>query len=163
MIFYLHIAHSLDRQLQKNSTSLTKSDLAVLKCRQLLCDIREYGLRHEQVLNKRTRKGEKRLKNCVKYDMGAGWRLVTVMNNNHLFLTFLGSHDGTDQWFSRHKGEDFLPENHNYSCRRIRITDRIGRVVVLGGGELSEADVYEAELEAKLDEVTLLSIFRGLS
>ncbi|MFT5701003.1 MAG: hypothetical protein ACI8ZB_003889 [Desulforhopalus sp.] len=163
MVFYLYVSRLLERQLEKTSGYNTKSELAALKCRQLLSDMREYGPQHEKVLIKRTRKGEQRINNCVKYDMGAGYRLTTVMNNNNLFVTFLGSHDETDQWFTRHKGNDFISENPNYTCELIRICDHEDGVKVGAAAERIEQDAYEAELEAKLDETILLSIFQGLN
>lgn len=163
MDFNLHIARSLDKQLEKLSTSCKKSELAVLKCRQLLSDIREYGVQHESVLTKRTRKGEQRLKNCVKYDMGGGYRLVTVMVENHLFVTSLGSHDETDQWFDRHKNDDFIAENPHYSRERICLSRGASNPTSPAAEQPIETDAYEAQLEAKLDETILLLIFQGLN
>lgn len=163
MDFYLHISRLLERQLEKLSTSSKKSELAVLKCRQLLSDMREYGLQHERVFSKRTRKGEQRIKNCVKYNMGGGYRLVTIMVNDYLFVTFLGSHDETDIWFSRHKNDDFLPEDPSYTWEKITFAESSENDTSLIGAELVEVDVYEAELEARLDDTILLSIFQGLN
>jgi hypothetical protein len=163
MDFYLHVARLLERQLEKLSTSRKKSELAVLKCRQLLSDMREYGLQHERVRTKRTRKGEQRIKNCTKYNMGGGYRLVTVMVDNHLFGTFFGSHDETDLWFDRHKTDDFLPEDPSYIWERICLSCNLVNNTSLIGAELVEIDIYEAQLEARLNETILLSIFQGLN
>ena len=163
MDFCLHVARSLERQLEKLSTSSKKSELAVLKCRQLLSDMREYGLQHERVRTKRTRKGEQRIKNCIKYNMGGGYRLVTVMVDNHLFGTFFGSHDETDLWFDRHKTDDFLPEDPSYIWEKIKLSGNTVNNRSLIGAELVEIDVYEAQLEARLNETILLSIFQGLN
>jgi hypothetical protein len=163
MDFYLHVARLLVRQLEKLSTSSKKSELAVLKCRQLLSDMREYGLQHERVLTKRTRKGEQRIKNCTKYNMGGGYRLVTVMVDNHLFGTFFGSHDETDLWFDRHKTDDFLPEDPSYIWERIKLCGNTVNNSSLIRAGLVEIDIYEAQLEARLNETILLSIFQGLN
>lgn len=163
MDFYLHMTRLLMRQLEKLSVSSKKSELAVLKCRQLLRDMREYGLQHERVLSKRTRKGEQRIKNCVKYNMGGGYRLVTVMVDNHLFVAFFGSHDETDLWFDRHKTDDFLPEDPSYIWEKIQLSGNTVNNRSFIREELVEIDVYEAQLEARLDETILLSIFQGLN
>lgn len=163
MTFYLHIAHSLDRQLRKLSASCKKSEYAVHKCEQLLQDIRDFGVHHEKISSKRTKKGEARIRNCVKYDMGAGFRLVTVMNDNHLFVTFLGSHDDTDQWFVRHKADDFIPENPYYGCEEISVEEGGDGTELRGDSHLDEVDDYEKQLEERLDESILLSVFQGLN
>jgi len=45
-----------------------------------------------------TKYGEKRIKNCHKYDLGCGYRLVTVLRGETLFIPFLGTHDSCQQW-----------------------------------------------------------------
>jgi hypothetical protein len=162
MALYLHISDFVERQLAKMSDGNKNADLAVLKCKQLLSDIREYGLHHDRVVSKRTKKGEQRIKNCVKYDMGSGYRLVTVLCGDYLYVTFLGSHDETDLWFDRHKGDDFTKENPNHKLERIHVRENLEESQSLIGAELVEVDDYEAELESKLDEAILLSIFQGL-
>lgn len=163
MDFYLHVARSLEKQLEKICTSCKKTELARCKCKQLLNDMRKYGVHHERVLTKRTRKGEHRLKNCIKYDLGGGYRLVTVMAENHLFVTFLGSHDETDLWFDRHKNDDFVPENPTYTRERGCLSKNMIKNKSSVGNELIEFDAYEAQLEARLDDTILLSIFQGLN
>lgn len=162
MTFYLHLASTLERQLEKTADYNKKGHLAILKCRQLLRDIKEYGPSHESVTVKRTKHGEHRIKNCVKYDMGCGYRLVTVMNGKHLFVTFLGSHDETDLWFDRHKGDKFNPDNLDYDWEHIHICENSETAETVTKGGVIEQDAYERELEAKLDENILLAIFSGL-
>ena len=98
----------------------------------------------------------------MKYDMGGGYRLVTVLSGSYLFVTFLGSHDETDLWFDRHKGDDFIKGNPNYNWELIHIHENREKSQSLIGAELVEPDAYEAQLEEKLDEAILLSIFHGL-
>lgn len=162
MAIYIHLSCSLERQLVKTSDSYKNADLSILKCRQLLSDIREYGVHHNKVVSKRTKKGEQRIKNCVKYDMGGGYRLVTVLCGNHLFIAYLGSHDGTDLWFDRHKEDDFTKESPNYKLKWIHTCEDKNRLQGSIGTELVESDAYEAQLERKLDETILCSIFQGL-
>lgn len=162
MTIFIHLAPTLERQLERTSDYNKKGHLAILKCRQLLLDLKMYGPNHESVMVKRTRHGEHRIKNCVKYDMGSGYRLVTVMNGNYLFVTFLGSHDETDLWFDRHKGDSFNPENPIYDWELLAI-DENGDSQDTGTREgVIDHDLYERELEAKLDDNVLLSIFSGL-
>lgn len=162
MELYLHLSCSLQRQLEKISHSSANSDQPMQKCKRLIGDLRTFGPNHEKVRGKRTRKGENRLKNCVKYDLGAGYRLVTVMNGGNLFVTFFGSHDETDHWFDRHKADDFTPDNPLYNSEKIDIS-RQEDSWPLKEEDGIELDPYEAQLEAKLDQNLLLSIFKGLN
>lgn len=45
-----------------------------------------------------TKYGEKRIKTCHKYDLGCGYRLVTVQRGETLFIPFLGTHDSCQHW-----------------------------------------------------------------
>jgi hypothetical protein len=45
-----------------------------------------------------TKYGEKRIKNCRKYDMGCGYRLITVQRGLKIFIPFMGTHDECQRW-----------------------------------------------------------------
>jgi hypothetical protein len=58
----------------------------------------------------RTAHGEKRIRKCVKYDLGWGFRLITILRRDCLFICYLGPHDECDRWLadnSRIKEVDF--------------------------------------------------------
>jgi superfamily I DNA/RNA helicase len=48
--------------------------------------------------------GETRIKNCSKYDLGNGYRLVTVQQADVIVFVFIGDHDSTQRWLDRHRG-----------------------------------------------------------
>ena len=52
-----------------------------------------------------TNHGETRIKHCVKYDLGDGWRLVTIQDAGRCAFMFVGDHDDTDRWLDSHRGE----------------------------------------------------------
>ena len=54
-----------------------------------------------------TNHGESRLPKCVKYDLGEGWRLVTVQDERTCGLVFVGSHDEVDHFLDQHRGARF--------------------------------------------------------
>jgi hypothetical protein len=64
-----------------------------------------------------TNNRESRIKNCVKYDLGDGWRLVTQQADKTCVFLFMGDHDDTDRWLDGHKGETFGVQNN----RLIRV------------------------------------------
>lgn len=51
-----------------------------------------------------TNHGENRIKNCVKYDLGDGWRLVTVQDARTCTFIFFGDHEDVDRWLNSHRG-----------------------------------------------------------
>ena len=48
-----------------------------------------------------TKYGEKRIKNCRKYDLGCGYRLITLQRGETVFIPFLGSHDECQRWLEK--------------------------------------------------------------
>jgi hypothetical protein len=53
-----------------------------------------------------TNHGESRLKNCVKYDLGDGWRLVTKQTDKACVFLYVGDHEDAEKWLNNHVGED---------------------------------------------------------
>lgn len=56
---------------------------------------------------KTTNHGETRLSKCVKYDLSGACRLITIQDNNIVFLLFAGNHNDADKWLDRHKDIQF--------------------------------------------------------
>jgi len=50
-----------------------------------------------------TKSGEHRIKKCTKYDLGCGYRLITVLDGECLFLTYIGTHDDCNLWLEKNK------------------------------------------------------------
>jgi len=48
-----------------------------------------------------TKYGEKRIRNCHKYDLGGGFRLITIHRGEKLFIQFLGTHDECQRWLQK--------------------------------------------------------------
>lgn len=92
--------------------------------------------------NKITHKGEKRIKSCVKYELGSGaFRLVTVHSKHCIYILFVGSHDDTDHWIERHRG---------YTFTYNRNSKEVGSTVVSAGKErrpLPEHNLDEMPIE----------------
>ena len=54
-----------------------------------------------------TDKGETRIANCIKYDLGNGYRLVTVDFGEVVMLCHAGKHDDVDHWLDTNQGQKF--------------------------------------------------------
>lgn len=164
MLRYIHFSDSLPKLLGGLCKTGKKAELAASKCEAILNDIRQYGCRYEAVFSKRTRHGEARIKNCIKYDLGGGYRLVTIRVGCHLFICFVGTHDEANLWIERHRYDILTPGDPLYCCEE--------RVAQAENGETDNCEPdnlhdieeqYEDELRARLNETQLKSIFQGLS
>ena len=163
MIRHIHLAKGLIKQINILGKAGRKGELAVERYNDLVRAIRQKGCQCEDVIVKRTRHGELRLKNCVKYDLGGGYRLVTVRQDNQLFLLFLGSHDETDQWLERHRNEIFSLHDSSYCCETLPCLENASQQPAVGSmTQDRDYDPYEDNLRERLDQSLLSSVFCGL-
>ena len=51
-----------------------------------------------------TNHGESRIPNCVKYNLGDGWRLVTQQTDKACIFVYVGDHEDVDRWLNNHGG-----------------------------------------------------------
>jgi len=52
---------------------------------------------------KLTRSGDARMKKCLKYDLGKGYRLICVKERTSIYVLYTGSHDSCDTWMDKHR------------------------------------------------------------
>lgn len=101
-----------------------------------------------------TNHGEGRIKNCVKYELGNGWRLVTYQANKTCTFLFMGDHEDTESWLDGHKNETIGIKN----SRLIRVpgvgNDPIQRPVLV--------DHHDQPLVDKLDQEGSDHLLAGL-
>jgi hypothetical protein len=64
-----------------------------------------------------TNYGETRLRNCVKYDLGDGWRLVTAQTKKTCIFLYVGDHEDTERSLKNHRGEEIGVKDN----RHIRV------------------------------------------
>jgi len=160
----VRIARTLDKKLQAMRRAGKKGELAATQCERLLDQIRREGLLVEEVYRKRTKNGEYRISNCIKYDLGNGYRLVTIKDGQNLFVPFVGGHDETDLWLEHHRYDSYLPDDPAYADEQV-CTDcrpKVKESENTDSEELSIQDSYEEQLLARMDETLLKSVFPGL-
>ncbi len=105
-----------------------------------------------------TRYGELRIRNCVKYDLGSGYRLITVRQDTHLFLLCIGTHDECDRWLENNrKRQTVFVKNRKktFSVRKLPFDFTPNLLPE------SESDDHE-EFFNDIDEKYLRVIFRGI-
>lgn len=163
MIRSIHCSRLLDRQLAALRRAGKKGEIAAAQFERILACLKNYGPRSEEIFTKRTKHGEYRLKNCIKYDLGYGYRVITIRIDDRLFIPFLGVHDAANLWLERHGQDGFLPQESFYSQEILvsyeqclednqQETDQF----------IDKNDPYEEHLHARLDESLLRDIFHGL-
>jgi superfamily I DNA/RNA helicase len=127
----------------------------------LLGGIKEEGARTFRNF-KTTNHGESRIKSCIKYDLGAGFRLVTVNTEKMIWLLFVGNHDAADKWLDNNSGwTPIRAKNGGYTSVRNPSNGSVdvisNRPLVPGSDKLYErfedpsyADVFLEMLSGKI-------------
>jgi putative component of toxin-antitoxin plasmid stabilization module len=109
------------------------------------------------VYHKLTCHGEARLANAVKFDLGSGYRMVSVKWGDAFLMLFAGSHDDCDRWLESNRGTSFVIESvqeGEISVRNDLVTTRTSEESFL---EDQEEDIVE-----ELSPRELRFLFRGL-
>ena len=162
---YLHISKNIDRYLDKLRNGGKHGVLATSQYLQIVESLRQAKWRSNMINCKRTKNGEYRLKNCIKYDLGHGYRLVTVKDGDNLFITFAGSHDQTDRWIETHRYDSFREDDPQYISEIIaedETTSLDESPESSLSGSLSVPGEYEEQLLEKIDDEVLKMVFPGL-
>ena len=106
-----------------------------------------------------THNGEARIKGCRKYDLGGGYRLVTLKNGGDLFLLFAGNHEECSRWIENNR--DQLPlEMINERCQTIARSacrNREATAAIAPTDEDGQSDCITPP-----DERDLRAVFSGL-
>lgn len=105
-----------------------------------------------------TNHGETRIKHCIKYSLGDGYRLITIQNNKCILLCFVGDHDDCDKWLERNKGFT-LVKNGDGQFTSVRITEKISDPSSRISGE---SDGMEKKLLERLRDRIVNDLLEGL-
>lgn len=102
MIRTLFLDAKLDKQLQALSQSDKKAALAAEQARDIMAKLKG-GRFSSMEAGNITKHGEQRIKGCIKYDLGSGYRLVTLKQGRDLYLLYAGSHDDCHRWIENNR------------------------------------------------------------
>ncbi|MGL1930574.1 MAG: hypothetical protein OCC45_02310 [Desulfotalea sp.] len=156
------ISVSLAKQVSLLEKSCKQAVFAVQQYQRILNTLKEADFHSDFLLLKRTKNGEMRMKNCIKYDLGGGYRLVSVKYKNSILLPFLGCHDDVDCWLSsnRHYIQNIDIDNFTFhDVIPLQFTNSDGLDV---NEESNDIDQYEQELQSSVSDSILRKIFCGL-
>ena len=154
-----YCTRQFDRQLKALRRTDKKGFSAAQRAEQLISDIASGEINEQHLFAKQTKNGELRL-NCRKYDLGSGYRLISLREDAGLCFVFIGTHDDCDRWLEKRRRESLLLE----ATQLRRVTARLPMEPEsdLSAELLDAEEEYERYLASRLDEETLRSVFCGL-
>ena len=115
---------------------------------------------HRDAIDSYTKYGENRIKNCRKYDLGCGYRLITIQRNSKTYIPFLGPHDECQRWLDNHSRMKGVTAGKG-SWFRLSKTDDVFEGPA--GIEAAEPDEdFMDDRAAQISDRDLRRVFRGL-
>jgi hypothetical protein len=113
----------------------------------------------ERRIAPRTAHGEKRIRKCVKYDLGWGFRLITLLRRDILYICYLGTHDECDRWLAENSRVKEIEFSRNAVCRVV--PRQLKGSIPCVEEPSDDLDDLERRLQ-QLPDQTLRRIFSGL-
>jgi len=166
MIQRIYRSRSLDRQLARMLNYGKKGTLAARQAEEII-DVFCSRVDAFQVLKrKQTKKREFRLRNCRKYNLGGGYRLITIQQRDLLFLAYAGSHDECHLWLERNKGAPLGASSILNSRKILHVEFSQQQPQTVETSPISdftqEPDHLEEEIFSRIDEKTRRFVFSGI-
>ena len=114
---------------------------------------------HMEVPGSFTKYGEKRIKNCRKYDLGCGYRLITLQRGETVFIPFLGTHDACQLWLEKNSR---LKDYDAGAGRTIRVAEKNPAAMISGTTGGTDILVDDPDVFNNLPDKVLRRVFSGL-
>ncbi len=121
MITTLYLDAKLEKQLQTLSRSDKKAAQAAERAHEIVAKLQDGGLPMAEA-GSTTKRGEQRIQGCLKYDLGSGYRLVTLRQGRELYLLYAGSHDSCHRWLENNR--ELSVADVRRRSRRLRVDIR---------------------------------------
>jgi hypothetical protein len=159
LITTLYLDAKLDKQLQALSRSDKKAALAAERAHEIVARL-QAGSASLAEAGSTTKRGEQRIKGCIKYDLGSGYRLVTLKQGRDFYLLYAGSHDDCHRWIENNR--ELLVADIRRRSRRVMV-DKSHTQVKRNDTDSKPMDWKETDdFSLELDDRQLRTIFSGL-
>jgi hypothetical protein len=113
-----------------------------------------------QAGKKLTRHGEARIESCGKFNLGGGYRLIFVKQDDCFVFLYLGSHDECDTWINNHRG--FKPDIKQTESVEVFDDSEPQAEKDLLADEPLASTGEDTPLHEVIDQQTLREIFPGI-
>ncbi|ACN13920.1 hypothetical protein HRM2_08070 [Desulforapulum autotrophicum HRM2] len=113
---------------------------------------------------KLTRNGDARIKRCLKYDLGQGFRLVCVKDGRDFYVLFTGSHDSCDTWMDKHRNLKLSGIMDVMESLKVRPQkDSLSETAYCTKtDDKDDYDDYDDFFERQIPQKVLRTVFQGL-
>ncbi|SPD75346.1 conserved hypothetical protein [uncultured Desulfobacterium sp.] len=159
MIRFIHSNPRFEKRLNELRRSERFAVAAAKRANKIIANLIQMGSASIIETGRLSRHGEARIPNCVKYDLGKGYRLISVKKGEHFFLLYIGTHDDCHKWIEDNRG--LIPAIHKNDDMTRVVNNTISPEHREEQENEQELD-YDDILMAKITEKDLRYVFSGL-
>ncbi|MFH1082299.1 MAG: hypothetical protein V1751_02800 [Pseudomonadota bacterium] len=159
MAVFVHRETQFNKLLGNLRKAGGKAALAAIRAEEIMERLATKSEFQPSHIHKLTRHGETRIQGCRKFDLGGGYRLVYLKKRDHIFFSYIGTHDDCDLWIKNNRG--LQPGNNTGSCQ-VAVEEECKKVGVGEEQECEPEPDYDDFLMGKIDDNLLRRIFKGL-
>ena len=133
--------------------------LAVTNAQEIIKKLQLGEMDDSSSKEKQTRHGENRIRNCVKFNLANGYRLITIKDHETIRLVFMGNHDECDRWLEKNRGLEIAPDENEIDFPPDIITNETLTPAAQNPDPVPPEDDYETELLTRVNDSILRQIF----
>jgi len=153
LIRYISYHLKFKKQCEKLKKSGSQATRAVENAEAIITHLKNHRSCFETA-GTLTGKGELRLKNCLKYRLGNGYRLILLRLNVTLIILYIGSHNQSHKWLEKNKGLSNFEFGEREEVSPCTCSRQAKEAIAL--------DPDEPGIINNVDEKYLRVIFRGI-
>ncbi len=101
MIKQIHVHQKVKKEIQGTSFCHDASGIAASRAQDIIRSLQE-GISPSRA-GLLSRKKDLRIKNLYKFNLGRGYRLVSIKEKETIYVLFFGTHDQCDRWLDDHR------------------------------------------------------------
>ncbi len=153
----IHQTRNLVKQFEAMRKGGKKERDILLRAETIMVRLQDNPL-DEKAECRRTYNGEVRLKDCRKYSLSCGFRLIGLKRENRLIFTYIGSHDDCQRWIENNRScldeIESVPLALGFN-EPVKGLENEG----ISSSRRSAEDEYEVQLMEQVDEHLLREVF----
>ncbi|BCS95660.1 hypothetical protein DSLASN_12920 [Desulfoluna limicola] len=158
MIRFIHLTHRFEKQLDAMRRAEKMAVSATRKADTILTRLMENGQSPLSEAGKLSNHGECRIRNAVKFDIGKGYRMLGVKEENNLYLLFVGTHDACAAWIENNRGLENPGEIKRIRTLKTSMPEKKQNTQQ----RLDSEPDYDDLLLARITEQDINEVFQGL-
>lgn len=161
----IHAPLQFSKKIQRMSRAGNKPTIAARQAQEIINTLANKNHLSHDACSKLSKNGEARIKNCLKFNLAGGHRMVAIKQEGWFVFLFLGTHDEADKWIKNNmdirlepsQGEIVPPSR---SAAKNQIAPESTEIFEhVGPASIHDLDV---PLDKILDQKTLREIFSGI-